>query len=277
MHQRRGTASVEVDRALGPELDHQFGELAHRQPSVDVRAASIAGNRNQPPLPDSERRTRMAADRDVRVELRHISREAFAVVIPVEHDRPVSDEQRAGLQQVALRPRRGRGTLTQTHHPVVDDDSTSRWPKRPGYRLMARRPSVDPQLAQRPVRIAQEEAADHRLFDAVRHAPDVQPLRARKMQYANGCRRARIAHAAHRRHVPIRTRLPPEEILEPVGHRPRIYPRQTSSDPRPTWSPPRSPRPGNGRRTRSLTGSPNVGEAVRPCPTPGWRTSTRRN
>jgi len=36
--------------------------------------------------------------------------------------------------------------------------------------------SVDPELAERPIRVAQEEAGDDRFLDAVPPAPDVQPL-----------------------------------------------------------------------------------------------------
>ena len=47
MDERGRSAAVEVDRALGPEVDHDPGELEHRQPGVDVGAPPVAGHGDQ--------------------------------------------------------------------------------------------------------------------------------------------------------------------------------------------------------------------------------------
>jgi hypothetical protein len=46
MYEGGRASTVEVDRALCPELDHHLGELDHRQASVDVRAAPVACDRD---------------------------------------------------------------------------------------------------------------------------------------------------------------------------------------------------------------------------------------
>jgi hypothetical protein len=99
--QRRGAAAVEVDRALGPELDHRLGELEHRQPSVDAGAPPVARDGGQEVVRDSERRARMAAVGDVRVELPRPGGESLAVLGWIEDDLPGSNEQRASVDQVA--------------------------------------------------------------------------------------------------------------------------------------------------------------------------------
>ena len=44
MDERRRAAPVEVDRALGSQLDHDLRELAHGEAVVDARAAAVAGH-----------------------------------------------------------------------------------------------------------------------------------------------------------------------------------------------------------------------------------------
>ena len=69
MDERRRAATVEVDRALGAEVDHDAGELEHRQPGVDVGAPPVAGHGDQRVVGEPERRPRMTVLGDVGVEL----------------------------------------------------------------------------------------------------------------------------------------------------------------------------------------------------------------
>jgi hypothetical protein len=69
----------------------------------------------------------------------------------------------------------GLGPLEQAHVSVIDDDAPAAWPVAARDRLMVSRLPVDPQLAERPVGVTEEEAADDRLADPVRGAPHVQP------------------------------------------------------------------------------------------------------
>ena len=103
MDERGRAAAVQVDRALRAELDHQLGELVHREPAVDGRASPVAGDGDERVPRDTERGARVPSVRDVRVELPGAGREALAIVSGVEGDRAVRDEQRPGLQQVAPR------------------------------------------------------------------------------------------------------------------------------------------------------------------------------
>src|SRR6478735_1079825 len=109
----------------------------------------------------------MAAYRYVRVELRHVRGEALAVLVGVEDDRPIGDEQRPCLHEVARRPRRASRTLDQPYCSVVDDDGAAQGAIRPGDRLMAGGPPLHPQLSERSVRVTQEEAPDDGLPEAV--------------------------------------------------------------------------------------------------------------
>ena len=103
MHERGRAAAVEVDRALGAELDHHLGQLEHREPGVDAGAAPVAGDGDHVAGADPQRRARMAAVGDVGVELPRAAREALAVVAGVERDRAAGDQQRPGLHEVAAR------------------------------------------------------------------------------------------------------------------------------------------------------------------------------
>ena len=76
-----------------------------------------------------------------------------------------------------------------------------------------RRVSVDPELAERPVRIAEEEATDDRLVDAVRHAPDVEVLRPREVEDADARGRPRVPHGVHRRHLAVGEGVAPERDI----------------------------------------------------------------
>jgi hypothetical protein len=92
MDESGGPTAVEVDRALGPELDHHLGELDHRQASVDVRATTVAGDRHDRLLRDPECGARVATLGDVGVELPCPGREALAILSAVEDDDPAGDE-----------------------------------------------------------------------------------------------------------------------------------------------------------------------------------------
>ena len=79
--ERRRAAAVEVDRALGAELDHHLGQLAHREPVVDARASPVARDRDSDAVRDPEGGARVAAVRDVRVELPRAGGEPLEVAL----------------------------------------------------------------------------------------------------------------------------------------------------------------------------------------------------
>jgi hypothetical protein len=216
MDEGGGAAAVEVDRALGAELDHHVGELEHGEAAVDVGAPAVARDRDQMLFRDPERGARVTPVGDVRVELPGRRREALAVVLAVEDDPPAVDEQRSRLHEVAGRATRRGSSRHESDGAVVDDDAGAALSVRRGDGLVARRPAVDPELAERPVGVAQEEAADDGLLDPVPPAPHVQVLGAWEMDDANACRADRVPHRVHRRDLPVRERVPPEQILEAV-------------------------------------------------------------
>src|SRR3954470_18497221 len=61
MDERRRTAAVEVDGALGAEVDHHLRELGHRQAGIDPRAPAVAGQGDDVLAADAQRRPRMPA------------------------------------------------------------------------------------------------------------------------------------------------------------------------------------------------------------------------
>jgi len=85
------------------------------------------------------------------------------------------------------------------------------------------RPPVDPELAEWSIGIAEKEAADDRLVDAVGHAPDVQAARLGKVHDPGSRRRTWKPNAVDGRDVAVRERLPPEVVLD--GGRRRHSPR----------------------------------------------------
>jgi hypothetical protein len=81
------------------------------------------------------------------------------------------------------------------------------------------RPAVDPELAERPVRVAEEEAADHGFLDAGPPAPDVQSLGPREVHDPGTRGAARVANRVQRRHLAVGEGVPPEQVLDPVPPR----------------------------------------------------------
>ena len=98
--QRGGAASVEVDRAVR-EVDEDGGEFLEREARVGAGAA-VAGDREELAVRERERGARVAGGGDVGVELRGPGGEPLAVVVAVVDGGAVADEQRAGLEEVAL-------------------------------------------------------------------------------------------------------------------------------------------------------------------------------
>ena len=176
MDERGRAAAVQVHRHAAAELAHHAGELEHRQPGVGPAAAAVADEHDQVLLGDPDRGARVAAVGDVGVELRGPGGEALAIGA-VERDLAVRDEQRAGLEQVALRPL-GQRAARRDLEPAV-----GRVQRRAQVAVGAdeRRPrdvlAGAPDVAQRPERVAQVEAADDRLADVVLVAPVVQAAR----------------------------------------------------------------------------------------------------
>ena len=188
MHQGGRAAAVEVDRALRAQRDHHLGELGQREAAVDARAAAVTGDGHDDVVRDPERRTGMPALRDVGVELPGAGREALAVVLPVEGDLAARDEQRPGLDEVSRRRR--RRVLARDEVELLALDRHARPARGVRRGIGSWSPgSVDPELAER-ARGPHEEAADDRLVDVVRGAPDVQALRAGEVHHAHTRRRA---------------------------------------------------------------------------------------
>jgi hypothetical protein len=78
----------------------------------------------------------MASVRDVRVELRRSGGETLAVGVRIEHDPAVRDQQRAGLEQVALRVGGHVGAGCESHAVAVGDHARAALPVRRRNRLV---------------------------------------------------------------------------------------------------------------------------------------------
>ena len=149
-------------------------------------------------LADAERAGGSALRRDVGVELPGAGGEALAV-LAVDDERPPltagpawtrsppGRRASAGAARAGRRRRRGRGA------PAAHGGRSAR--ARPGRRR--------PNLAERPVRVAHEEAGHDRLGMAVRGAPEVEPLRLREADDAHPRRAARMADEVDRRLEPV--------------------------------------------------------------------------
>jgi len=221
VHQRGRAAAVEVDRALGAQLDHHLGELEHRQSSVDVRAPPVARDRDERLARDAERSARVAPVADVRVELPGTGGEALSVVVGVEDDRAVEDEQWSSLHEITGRLWRSRVPLHELNGPVVDQDAAATRGVRRRDRLVTHRPAVDPELAERPVRVAEKEAPDDGLLDGVLSTPYVEALRPREVDDTSARGSPRIANGVQRRHLAVGQGVAPEQVLDPVLRRRR--------------------------------------------------------
>ena len=162
--------------SLGAESDDQLGEFGEGQAGVDAGAAAVADERGQLLVGDRERGAWVAAGGDVGVELVGASDEALRVVEEAEW-RPVADEQRAGLQQVAGGPGRQVRAGRDPDLAVLDVDRGPRGLVRVGDGFGLDLAAVDPELAQRRAVWAEEEAADDRFPDAGEPAPAVERLR----------------------------------------------------------------------------------------------------
>jgi hypothetical protein len=134
----------------------------------------------------------VAAGGDVGVELVGAGDEPLRVVRVAER-RPLTDEHRAGLQQVAGRLRWKLGARRDPDLVLVDVDRRARRPVLVGHRFGLDPAAADPELAhRRSVRTA-EEAADYRLRDAGPPTPAVEPLRKREMLDRQPCLPPRVA------------------------------------------------------------------------------------
>ena len=138
--------------------------------------ATATSGRRQP-----ERRARMAAHGDVRVELRRAALKPSSSAIGIEDDRPVGDEQRPGLQEVAVGPLAARRRARTIAPP---SPSLTTHARRGGRRARAAargaRPAGDPDLAERPVGSRRKKPPTTASCDAAATAPDVQPPRRRE-------------------------------------------------------------------------------------------------
>ena len=223
MHQGGRAAAVEVDRALRAQRDHHLGELGHREAAVDARAAAVTGDGHDEVVCDPERRTGMPALRDVGVELPGTGREALAVVLPVEGDLAARDEQRPGLDEVSRRRRRRVLARDEVELLALDRHARPARGVRRRNRLVVHRATVDPELAERAIGVSHEEAADDRLVDVVRGAPDVQALRAGEVHHAHTRRRAWVPDGIERGHVTVGELVAPQQVLDPVSCRPAAH------------------------------------------------------
>src|SRR5262245_21294112 len=104
----------------------------------------------------------MALRRDVRVELLGARAEALVVGLRIEGHRAVGHEQRTGLDEIAadavgdVLPREDPDPIAVAHHARAALRIRRR------RRLMDDRTALYPDLAERSVRIADEEPADNR-------------------------------------------------------------------------------------------------------------------
>ena len=167
------------------------------------------------PVRDAEGGARVSAVRDVRVELPRAGGEPLDVRI-VEDDRPVADEQRPGVHEVAGRLVGGLRPRNETDTVAVGDDAGAAGSVGIDDRLVGQRSPVDPQVAERTVRVAQEEAADDRLVDLVRGAPDVETLGVGEVHHPHARRATWVPHRVERRHAAVVEHVPPQEVLDPV-------------------------------------------------------------
>jgi hypothetical protein len=119
----------------------------------------------------------MALGRDVGVELRGARREALAIVVVDDDPATTGEQPQAGLYEVSGRSDRDV-SARRKHHGAArrDVNAAARRPKRRGDRLVRDQASVDPDLPERPPRIADKEAGDNRLGSATRGAPVVKAL-----------------------------------------------------------------------------------------------------
>ena len=131
----------------------------------------------------------------------------------------VADEQRPRVHQVSLR-RVGRLVAwSEADVPALDDHAGAAGSVRVKDLLVGHGAATDPEIAQRAIGIAKEEAADDRLVDLVPRAPDVEPLGAREVHYPGAGRTARVPDRVEGRHLAIGELVPPQQVLDPVRHR----------------------------------------------------------
>src|SRR5579884_2987951 len=105
VNQRGRTTAVEVERLARAELDEHVCELGQRHSGV-LRRAAVAHDGQQPVARDRQSGARVAALRDVGVELMRSSGEALDVLAIAHDTLSTSYEQRSRLQQVAVERRR---------------------------------------------------------------------------------------------------------------------------------------------------------------------------
>jgi hypothetical protein len=159
----------------------------------------------------------MAPVGDVGVELPRARREPFAVVARVEDDRAVADEKRPCVEEVTL----GLGgellARRETDALAVDGDAPAVQTVSPEDRLVRNRPAGGAEVAQGPVRVTKEEAADDRFVDPVRGTPDIEALRLREVHDPHASRGAWVARRVERRDADVGELRPPQQVLD-VSH-----------------------------------------------------------
>ena len=127
------------------------------------------------------------------------------------------------MDEIPCRRRRRLVAAEDTHAVVARDDAGAARPVRLGDRLVGDGAAVEPEIAERPVRVAEEEAPDHRLVDLVGGAPDVEPLGHGEVRDPDTGRRPRVARRVERGHAPVGERPSPEQVLDPVAGTARSY------------------------------------------------------
>ena len=201
VHERGGSATIEVDRLLGPARDQQPRELRELEAAVDPGAASVAADRQELRLAETQRAARVATDRYVGVELGRTRGETLPI-LAVHQGAPAGHEQRPRLNQVAggvvghLLARRD-ADLT------VDDDAPALRPPRRAGGLVRHDLPAYAHFAKRAVGVAQEKARDDGLRMALRGAPLIQPAGLREMDDAQRGRRQRVTHEIDRGLHPV--------------------------------------------------------------------------
>ena len=220
MHERRRAAAVEVDRVAAPSSTITSASSLIDRPVVDARAAPVARDGEDDIARDPERGAWMPPFRDVGVELPRAGREPLAIIVW---------DRRRRRRRGRAAARRGRGPLSPPPAPrrgrarrmssPLDDDAGAAGSVRLGDRLVGHGAAVDPEIAQRPIRVAKEEAPDDRLVDLVPRAPDVEPLGQGKCTTRTRVDTPRVPDRVERRHAPVGERPSPEQVLDPVRHR----------------------------------------------------------
>ena len=158
----------------------------------------------------------MAADGDVGIELPRSVREALAI-LAVDQRAPARHQQRAGLEQVARRIV-GKLLAARDADAAVDVHASALGPPRRGDRLVADDRAVHPHLAQRAIRVAQEEPRDERLGLVVGGAPVIEAPRLSEHHHPQGRRGKRVPGEVDGGVQPVAQADAGELVCDVVGH-----------------------------------------------------------